>query len=152
MNISLLDPYVVKVLKDSGWFEGRKVNITPIIEALENEGYICFEYAREVLESLNGISIDTKGFGEYWGAQFDIDALDAGSGEYGSLEHFELIANEKLFPIGHNPIEFIYVGESKKVYGGCWNEFRLIGQNIEEYLNRNFIKGYPFYVLWDKGC
>jgi len=84
------------------------------------------------------------------GAQFAIDALEGGSGEYDRLEDFEQIAGEKLFPIGHNPIEFIYVGESKKIYGGSWMEFRLIGNNIEEYLNRNFIKDSPFEVLWRK--
>jgi len=150
MNIDLIDPYVVKVLKANNWTVDRKIDIIPVIEQLENEGYHCFEYAKKVLESLNGISIYVNSADGYMGAQLDIDALDGGSGEYDRLEDFEQIAGEKLFPIGHNPIEFIYVGESKKVYGGSWKEFRLLGNNIEDFLNRNFIMGSPFKVLWRK--
>jgi len=148
LNIDLIDPYVVKVLKANNWTMDRKIDIVPVIEQLKGEGYQCFEYAKEVLESLNGISIDVDSAEGYMGAQFAIDALEGGSGEYDRLEDFEQIAGEKLFSIGHNAIEFIYVGESKNIYGGSCMEFRLIGNNIEEYLNRNFIKDTPFKVLW----
>jgi len=147
MDIKLLDPYVLSVLKKSNWFEARKVNVDSLIEQLESEGYRCFEYARKVLESLNGISVDEGPFGDYMGAHFEIDARN-GSSEYDRLADFEAIAGEKLFPIGDNHVELIYVGESKHIYGGSWNHFQWLANNIEEYLNYNFIRSYPYKVLW----
>jgi len=49
MNFDLLDPYVLKVLQVNNWTADRKIDIVPIIEHLESEGYHCFDYAKELL-------------------------------------------------------------------------------------------------------
>ncbi len=40
MNIELLDEYVLNVLKECGWSDNRKQDITSWIQVLSKEGYI----------------------------------------------------------------------------------------------------------------
>ena len=49
MVSNLLDEYVLNVLKNSGWSDGRKQDITQWIQILTEEGYIVNEYAKSIL-------------------------------------------------------------------------------------------------------
>ena len=139
MNSRFVNTYVLNILKLHGWYEDRKINISQWIKILGEEGYVCFDYAIEVMQSLGGISVNVDGNSEYMGAQFDFDPVGAGSGEYDRLANFELYAKESLYPVAYTACGIIYVGESKNVYGGNWKEFYWDGNNIEDYLNRTFV-------------
>ena len=52
MVSNLLDEYVLNVLKNSGWSDGRKQDITQWIQILTEEGYIVNEYAKSILSSI----------------------------------------------------------------------------------------------------
>lgn len=140
MNIKLLDSYVLDILIANGWYEDRKYNIEYWIDELEVEGYVSFDYAKEILESLGNLSFDLKDDGKHRGAQFDFNPYYAASGEFDRLEHFELLAKESLFPIGSMCAAIVYAGKSKNIYFGSMNSLYWSGNCIEDYLNRLFDK------------
>ncbi len=49
LNIKLLDPYVVNILKKEGWSENRYYDMKYWIHELTIEGYVYFEYALDIL-------------------------------------------------------------------------------------------------------
>ena len=55
MVSNLLDEYVLNVLKNSGWSDGRKQDITQWIQILTEEGYIVNEYAKSILSELGDL-------------------------------------------------------------------------------------------------
>ena len=142
LNTELLDPYVLNLMKERGWSENRWYDIKYWIEELTSEGYICFDYALEILGSLGGLTFDVKDDCKHKGAQFDFNPYFAASGEFDRLAHFELLARERLFPIGSMCVAIVYVGRSKNIYWGDINSLYWAGNDIEDYLNR----------LFDKSC
>ena len=142
MNILLLNEFSVNSLKEFGWYEGRKVDVSKCVEQLESEGFECFPYAKEILEELDGLYIRPRRNknDKIVPGEIDFNALGAGSGEHDRLEIFEQIAGEGLFPLGMIYQWFLYVGVSEKIYMGCYSEFYLVGHNIEECLN-NVLEG-----------
>lgn len=57
MNTELIDPYVLNLMSGRGWSENRRYDVKYWIDELTAEGYICFEYALEILESLGGLHL-----------------------------------------------------------------------------------------------
>ena len=100
LNIKLLDPYVVSLLKKGGWSENRYCDVKYWIDKLTIEGYVCFDYALDILENLGGLTFNVKDDCNHKGAQFDFNPYFAANGEFDRLEDFELLAKEGLFPIG----------------------------------------------------
>lgn len=140
MNIELLDSYVLGLMKESGWHEGRRYDIKKWIDELTAEGYVCFDYALEILESLGGLAFDVKDDGKHKGAQFDFNPYFAANGEFDRLAGFELLAGEDLFPIGSMCSAIVYAGRRKNIYWGDISGLYWAGNGIEDYLNRLFDK------------
>ena len=124
MVSNLLDEYVLNVLKNSGWSDGRKQDITQWIQILTEEGYIVNEYAKSILYEL--------------GVTMHFNPINAASGEYDRMEIFNQASNEELFPIGECYDWVIYVSDSKKVYLGDWMSLSIAGDTIEDFLNNIF--------------
>lgn len=57
MVSNLLDEYVLNVLKNSGWSDGRKQDITQWIQILTEEGYIVNEYVKSILSELGDLQV-----------------------------------------------------------------------------------------------
>lgn len=127
-------------MKAGGWSENRKYDVKHWIDELTAEGYSCFGYALEILESLGGLEFDVKEDGKHKGAQFDFNPYFAANGEFDRLADFELLAREDLFPIGSMCSAIVYVGRSKNVYWGDIKKLYWAGNSIEDYLNRLFDK------------
>ncbi len=140
MNIKLLDPYVVSLLKKGGWSENRYCDVKYWIDKLTIEGYVCFDYALDILENLGGLTFNVKDDCNHKGAQFDFNPYFAANGEFDRLEDFELLAKEGLFPIGNMCAAIVYAGRSKNIYWGSMNRLYWAGTNIEDYLNKLFDK------------
>lgn len=140
MNIKLLDPYVVSLLKKGGWSENRYCDVKYWIDKLTIEGYVCFDYALDILENLGGLTFNVKDDCNHKGAQFDFNPYFAANGEFDRLEDFELLAKEGLFPIGSMCAAIVYTGRSKNIYWGSMNRLYWAGTNIEDYLNKLFDK------------
>lgn len=142
LNAELIDSYVLDLMKESGWSENRRYDVKYWIDELTAEGYVSFEYALEILESLGGLTFYVKDDGKHKGAQFDFNPYFAANGEFDRLANYELLAREELFPIGSMCSAIAYVGRSKKLYWGDINKLYWAGNSIEDYLNR----------LFDKNC
>ena len=140
LNIKLLDPYVVSLLKKGGWSENRYCDVKYWIDKLTIEGYVCFDYALDILENLGGLTFNVKDDCNHKGAQFDFNPYFAANGEFDRLEDFELLAQEGLFPIGSMCAAIVYAGRSKNIYWGSMNRLYWAGTNIEDYLNKLFDK------------
>ena len=140
MNIKLLDPYVVSLLKKGGWSENRYCDVKYWIDKLTIEGYVCFDYALDILENLGGLTFNVKDDCNHKGAQLDFNPYFAANGEFDRLEDFELLAKEGLFPIGSMCAAIVYAGRSKNIYWGSMNRLYWAGTNIEDYLNKLFDK------------
>ena len=140
MNIKLLDPYVVSLLKKGGWSENRYCDVKYWIDKLTIEGYVCFDYALDILENLGGLTFNVKDDCNHKGAQFDFNPYFVANGEFDRLEDFELLAKEGLFPIGSMCAAIVYAGRSKNIYWGSMNRLYWAGTNIEDYLNKLFDK------------
>ncbi len=140
LNIKLLDPYVVSLLKKGGWSENRYCDVKYWIDKLTIEGYVCFDYALDILENLGGLTFNVKDDCNHKGAQFDFNPYFAANGEFDRLEDFELLAKEGLFPIGSMCAAIVYAGRSKNIYWGSMNRLYWAGTNIEDYLNKLFDK------------
>lgn len=80
-----MDPYVVNILKEHGWFSKREYDISHWLELLSQEGYICFDYAEKILRNLGEIVIRDRGDKTHMSAMFDFNPLDAASGEFDSF-------------------------------------------------------------------
>lgn len=136
MNKKLIDPYVLNLLKERGWSENRRYDVKYWVDELTAEGYVCFEYALEILENLGGLSFDVKDDCNHKGAQFDFIPYFAANGEFDRLADFEMMAGEGLFPIGSMCSAIVYVGRNKNIYWGDINRLYWAGSGIEDYLNR----------------
>lgn len=135
-----MDPFVLDVLKDHGWYEERKYDVSNWIDILSSEGYVIFEYAESILKSLGGIYVNFDGGIERSSPQFNFDPLCVTGRNFNMFVNFEAVAKEKLYPIGEMVQAFAYVGKSRKIYWGDWRDFNWIGDSIEDYLNNLFDK------------
>ena len=107
-----------ELLKEFGWYEGRKINIDEIINICEKEGFEVFEEAKKIFEEFGGLILE-----EPTGAQlehrFDIIQLSSRLGYNGVLsEGLTELLREKVLQIGiiYSGQYFIYVSESGKIY------------------------------------
>lgn len=142
MNLEKLNQHTIKVLERSGWNAHRKFDSTNWILALKDEGYLLHDYAQDILVELGNLSIQEKTSKDYMGVMLDFNPYEAASGEYDRLENFELICNDRLFPIGGLYDYVIYAGASKKIYLGDWEGVYFVGDSIESFLDNIFTKGY----------
>jgi len=149
LDIEKLDPFVFNVLKKSGWYKGRKYDISNYLTILSKDGYVCFEYAEDILESLGGIHISHQGDEEHRGATFDFDPASVALGYFKLTSEFEGAVQEELYPIGEMVQAIAYVGKSKNVYWGDWRGLNWIGNSIENYLNNMFNKKIQSKLLWE---
>ena len=138
MVSEILDEYVLNVLKNSGWSDRRKQDITSWIQILSEEGYIVNEYAKSILIELGGLQIRASSNKNYLGVTMHFNPVYAASGEYDRMEIFNQVSNEELFPIGECYDWVIYVSHSKRVYLGDWMSLSIAGDTIEDFLNNIF--------------
>lgn len=66
-NISKINPKAIRFLKEAGWYDGRKIDITQLVQSLEEKGIVVFEAARNFLEEFGGLDIKMADsyFGEH---------------------------------------------------------------------------------------
>lgn len=105
-----------------------------------SDGFEMFESAEEVLLEFGGLSIDQKGAGVSGAREpFTFDpALAAGEGD--RFSDLSARVNTKLYPLGEAAGGHLFwaIGENRHVYF-LMNEISLVGQNIEEALERLII-------------
>ncbi|MBD8501250.1 SUKH-3 domain-containing protein [Paenibacillus arenosi] len=104
----------VKILEDSGWHEGRSINIDEIIENLEQLGYEVFLEVKSFLSEFGNLVIEDVINDETHDTSFRFTNYD----RQGTFKTEEKYAQEKLVPVGLIDSDFLVllVSESGKVY------------------------------------
>ena len=148
MIVNQLDGYTIDILRESGWSENRKHDISSWISVLSKEGYVSNEYAQLVLQEIGDLQIRTSGDKEHFGVSAHFNPVIAASGEYDRVELFNSVCNENLFPIGECFDWIIYVSESKKIYLGDWMSLSIAGNSIEYFLNNIFNPQYKLEEVY----
>jgi hypothetical protein len=93
-----LSSQTVELLCKHGWSPDRSVDITASTSHLAAEGYVLFSFAKEVLQSFEGIEIRK----EDKSLLFDFNGLD-GLGTYDDVEPWIKANQIQLYPIGTYP-------------------------------------------------
>lgn len=97
MVSNLLDEYVLNVLKNSGWSDGRKQDITQWIQILTEEGYIVNEYAKSILSELGDLQVRVSSDKNHLGVTMHFNPVNAASGEYDRMKYLIKQAMKSYF-------------------------------------------------------
>ncbi|MBO5459454.1 MAG: SUKH-3 domain-containing protein [Lachnospira sp.] len=144
LNFDLIDKRIISKLHDMDWQKDKTKDITLMCKEMENEGFIPFKYALDILSHFQGVSIsysreelkmlNVKVNNYYGSIQFD--ALMA-SGLYDFVESRMNYLQENLFPIGFlNGQLMLCVGETERIYTFNPLEPIVLGENIIDFLNK----------------
>ena len=107
-----------ELLKEFGWYEGRKINIDEIINICEKKGFEVFEEAKKIFEEFGGLILEEPSRAKLE-HDFDIIQMSARLGYNGVLsEGLTELLREKVLKIGaiYSGQYYIYVSESGKIY------------------------------------
>ena len=115
-----------KILKNYGWYEGRKIDIDEIINICEKEGF-------KVFEEFGGLIIETPTKDEL---EHDFDIIDMSTrlGYNGVLsEGLTELLGEKVLKVAstYSGQYYIYVTESGKIY----SDVGFLAKNIYDAIN-----------------
>lgn len=104
----------LKILRNSGWYEGRSIDIKEIEENLEQIGYVVFPEVDKFLKEFGDLMIEDTINDETHNTSVRFTDYDI----YGSFKEEEKYAQEKLVPVGMIDSNFLvlFVSESGKVY------------------------------------
>ena len=57
MDKALIDKYILYILEKNGWYDNRQFkDADKWIEEIEKNGYCCFDYAKDIIRELGGLS------------------------------------------------------------------------------------------------
>lgn len=144
LNFDLIDKRIMNKLNEIGWQKDETKDITLMCIEMENEGFIPFKYASDILSYFQGVSIsysleelkmlNVQPNNYYGSIQFD--ALMA-SGLYDFIENRINYLQENLFPIGFiNGQLILCAGETERIYTFNPLEPIVLGENIIDFLNK----------------
>lgn len=144
INFDFIDKRIINKLHDMGWQKDKTKDIMPMCKEMENEGFIPFKYALDILLHFQGVRIsysleelkklNVKADNYYGSIQFDA-LLE--SGLYDFIESRMNYLQENLFPIGFiNGQMILCVGETERIYTFNPSEPIVLGENIIDFLNK----------------
>ena len=124
----------IEILKEAGWYEGRRIDITEQIKVLQERGFIVFDDAKKFLEEFGELTIidrteeDDGVFENIHETVLEEVISDYNSGVF-KLKYVE----EKTLPIGyiHNGEMYLWISESGKFY----IDRGFIAESVEEMWN-----------------
>ncbi|NEN87294.1 SUKH-3 domain-containing protein [Paenibacillus elgii] len=101
----------LKILRDSGWYEGRSIDTKEIEENLEKIGFFVFPEVKKFLKEFGNLVIEDTINDETHNTSVRFNS-------YGAFKAEEEYAQEKLVPVGLIDSDFLvlFVSESGKVY------------------------------------
>lgn len=154
MNINLVDPFILDILRNNGWYEGIKSAEVYEYELLIADGFALNPYAIAILEEFGGFSvnqiIDWKKYIGYHGATFEFDIYFGWNQDF-LLKPFESKIGHTIFPIGRMYDAVVYVSDENKIYVGDLHNLDYIGVGIESYFNYLFKDDYPYVEIGVEG-
>ncbi|MCM3700719.1 SUKH-3 domain-containing protein [Paenibacillus macerans] len=104
----------LKILRDSGWYEGRNIDIKEIKEDLEQLGYVVFPKVEDFLREFGDLVVEDTVNEEIHNTSIRFTNYY----RHGGFKYEEKYAGEKLVPVGMIDSEnlMLLVSESGKVY------------------------------------
>lgn len=136
-----MEKNTIEILKEAGWYEGRKIDIEEIVKFLESRGFNVHEKAKRFIEEFGMLDIKSPTwatleelknsiFTTYDKHTTDIYYLLGETIDSEYSEQYEDDTEEKLVIVGLACNENIYlmISESGKVY--C--DTGKLGDNVEE--------------------
>lgn len=104
----------VKILRDAGWYEGRRIDIKEIEENLEKLGYTVFPEVKSFLREFGNLVIEDTINDETHNTSIRF----TNNVNNGSFKLEENYAGEKLVPVGMIDSDnlMLFVSESGRVY------------------------------------
>jgi len=104
----------VKILRDAGWYEGRKIDIKEIEENLKKLGYTIFPEVKSFLREFGNLVIEDTINDETHNTSMRF----TNNVNNGSFKLEENYAGEKLVPVGMIDSDnlMLFVSESGRVY------------------------------------
>jgi hypothetical protein len=98
-----LDPDLLQALRDAGWHSQRRVDASPWLDSLQQEGYQPNSKAEEILVALGGLVIEPvnkTGPNFSNDEPFNFDPISAGAGQRALALEIEEALGGRYFPIG----------------------------------------------------
>lgn len=151
-----MEKKTVEILKEAGWYEGRKIDIEEIVEFLEVRGFKVHEKAKSFIREFGILNIEAPtqfsediikkyNFPKYDKHTTNIYEVLGGAIDSKYSEQYEDYTEEKLVIVGSldNNNIYIMISESGKVY--C--DTGKLGDNFEEALDTMLVPGRSL-VAW----
>jgi hypothetical protein len=131
-----MDGLVQKILIESNWFLGRKIDINEMEKFLENEGYIVFDRAKEFLGQFGLLKIT---FNHPYSAKHkSVIKIDTRFiPVYKSVvDAYNRYYKKSMVPVAHYQLNsmVIYIAEDGMFYGGFDESIIELGGSFEEAL------------------
>ena len=139
----MLNEEVRQILEESGWYEGRKINIKSHVEILENCGFEVFDSAKQFIEEFGDLDIKAESkvsstsiviFNTYVKRILEV-FNECNDKDIIRNKYFDLSkhTDEKVVPIGtlSNGEMIVFITESGKLV----TEIVIKGDNVVEGLN-----------------
>ena len=113
-----------ELLEYAGWYEGRKIDLTDILEVYNKNNVEVFPKAKEFLEEFGDIIIEKDGHPYH---VFDVKFLFRKRYRPMLAEDLSILFNEKVIRLGDcsGYIYSIYITESGRIY----SDFGYLGDN-----------------------
>ena len=93
----------LEILKEAGWYEGRKIDITEMVSDLEKNGFVVFDTARRFMEEFGRLNVEYR--------------TELPSGKVYIGRHITINANNtKWLEKMHNLDKYL---DEKTIYMGC---------------------------------
>ena len=142
-----------RILKENGWYEGRKINIENFIKYYEEAEVEVFEPVKRFLEEFGGLTINVKVMQDYLNNDVSIYTTEINPINpllpYSVLgaDDIEELAHEKMLKVGtmQNGMYRIAISESGKVYF----DDGLIADNIDDALDIICVKDSKKMILFN---
>ena len=130
-------PDVEKVLRESGWFPARSVQISQWIDPLVQVGYRPLPVAKRILENLGGLEI-TPPHNEanvFFPGKIVFDPVFAASSELDRVENWQKQYDIALFPLGESdPLFILLCSEDGRIFDARAEWLYFLGETIESAL------------------
>ena len=115
-----------KILEESGWYEGREIDLTDILEVYNKYNVEVFQKAKESLEQFRDLQVKYRSYSKY---SFNVKKLFENSYREGWASEISMVLDEKVLRVGGCGDYCVYISESGKIY----SDYGLIGSDMFDF-------------------
>lgn len=131
---------IKELLKQAGWYEGRRVDISAVKATFNRSAIEFFAIAEEFLEEFNGLTLSSQKK-----TAFYIDGLKAlkelkeDENDDEQIQYLDKILNKKLCPIGVWGDDIILIStDNEIVYLWIWKTVT-VSKSLQQLLERYYV-------------